>query len=453
MEGSFRFRSVLSVWLGAFVLCTPAFLNNFPFLYADTGTYLMAGFRGYPSDIRAMTYGIFLRHVSLMESLWLVILVQGLMVSWAIHTFYRSFSTKYLSIAPLASILVLTCMTGIGEVTGMLMPDFLAPVMILCGAILLFGENISRWRQVMAGILFVLSVACHHSHAYIFFLLLAVGAVYWAYQFFRKKPILFRSQRLLIILGLTLAGYFTIPALHYQYSGEFYWSKAKSVFLTNRINQMGLLKPFLREHCPRNTYNLCASIEDIPFDFLWDSNSPMVRSGGMAANDAEYGRMLEDFFAEPGYARKFFIRSVENGVIQFFTFEGKIIFKEREEGYPYQVFQEVWPEFIPAIRRSIQYADQWDSRFTQHIQRFLVYGGFFFCIAVLLFHWPGPGSSQMRQLIIYILLSLLANAVICGGISMVDMRFQYRVVWLIPLIAIWVAFENYPMWRNKIKQG
>jgi hypothetical protein len=37
---------------------------------------------------------------------------------------------------------------------------------------------------------------------------------------------------------------------------------------------------------------------------------------------------------------------------------------------------------------------------------------------------------------------LLANALICGGVSMIDPRFQSRVIWLVPMFAMWWLKEQ-----------
>ena len=84
-------KSILSVWLGAIVLCVPALQNNYPFLYPDTGTYLVCAFNNEVSEMRPLTYGLFMRHASLMESLWLVIFIQALIVSWTTHRFISTF--------------------------------------------------------------------------------------------------------------------------------------------------------------------------------------------------------------------------------------------------------------------------------------------------------------------------------------------------------------------------
>lgn len=447
-----RRKSIISVWLGAIVLCTPAFVNTFPFLYTDTGTYLHCGFQGVTSDIRPMIYGLFIRHISLKESLWLVVFVQALIVSWTIHLFFSHFSQRLKVMQPLVTIVILTLMTGIGEVTGMLMPDFLTAVMILIGCIFLFGGKQALWKNVLMGLLFIFAVASHHSNAYILLLALLSFTFLKLVFYFRKKSFAFPIRRILLVAGFSLAGYFSIPLLHYAYSGTFYWSRVKNVFITNRVNQMGLLKPFLHEYCAGHQYRLCDSIDKIPYDLLWSPLSPIRKTGGMAANDEEYGHMLNDFFHDAYYAKKFAIRTVENGIVQFFTIEGLVMTTEREEGYHYQIFEDELPEFIPSIRRSVQFSGKWDSHPTQIAQRFLVYSSYLFLLFFFLFRKSNDQvTSTQLNLARFIFLALVANAYICAGISMVDVRFQYRVVWIIPMFALMIFYEQWPFLFLKLK--
>ncbi len=441
-----NWKSVLSVWIGAAILCAPALLNNFPFLYADTGTYVHGGFTGETSEIRPLLYGVFIRHISMHASLWFVILAQALMVSWSIHTFFRIFGNQYSHAWSNIWITVLVLMTGLGEVTGMLMPDIFTSVMILCGLILLFAPARTKWQTGLTCLFLWFSISVHHSNALSLFVVLISLVVIATITYWRKKSTHLSWKRFGLVFGIGLLGYFTIPTVHYIYGGGFYWSKAKNIFLTNRVNQMGLLKPFLRQQCAGHNYRLCADVEAIPEDLLWSADSPMRKSGGFAANDVEYGLMLKDFFKEPYFVKKFLIKTIENGVMQFFSFEGLVIIEESNQGYPYQVFEQDWPECIPPIRRSLQYGGKWDETLTQHAQRFLVFGSGILLIGLFVLPSRHRYTTVENQIACFILLGLAANAFICGGLSMVDVRFQYRVIWLVPLLAFLMLGNHGKMW-------
>ena len=441
-------KSILSVWLGAIVLCVPALLNNYPFLYPDTGTYLVCAFNNEVSEMRPLTYGLFMRHASLMESLWLVIFIQALIVSWTTHRFISTFFKTIHPVIPVVILAILTLMTGIGEVTGMLMPDFASPVMIMCLFILLFGELKVTWKLILTSLLLVFSVACHHSNAYTAIAVILFYLFMTAFLERENRNFVVSLKRIALPAILVIAGFFTIPLLHQARIGEFYWSKAKSVFITNRINQMGLLQPFLQENCAQNNYPICAYKDEMPYDFMWDAKSPLNDGKGWTAHNEEYRVMLKDFFKNPFYVKKFIVKTLENGIAQFFTIEGKVIFREGEGMYAYQTMLQVWPDQIGAIRRSMQYADTWKSNVTQVLQRFLVYGSFMYFFWILVFAPAQAYSNTHKYLIGLIFIALLANAFVCAGISMVDVRFQYRIVWLVPLVALCILAERY---KNRIR--
>jgi len=432
---------ILLVILGALLLLFPAFNNGYPFLYADTSTYITGGFLGAVSDFRPITYGLFLRHVSLLESLWLVVFVQALIVSYLIHLVFRVFSVREPGMRPLATIVALTLTTHIGITTGMLMPDFLTSAAILSTAMLLFAERLHRVEVVFCGFVLWLGLSAHFSNHYIFLVILLGTGAYGAWRKWRERSA-FPFRRYWWVLGVWVLAYFTIPTLHHLHGGGFVRDKASHVFLVGRLNQMGLLKPFLREHCGQSgDWGLCAYTEAIPNDFLWDPSSPVNLTGGWAANKDDYNRVLSAFFTKSRYVRKFSIKTAETALMQFFTFEGHIIFKEREGNPPFDAIRDVLPDQLPAIRNSKQYTEQWDNRLLDALQRIAVLLGFLVFAAVL---WRSDGfhsTAALRRLAAFLLLALLANAFVCGGVSMVDMRFQARVIWLVPLFAVLVLWE------------
>lgn len=443
-------KPLVSVVVGAIVLLIPAFNNRFPFLYADTATYIMGGFKGAVSDYRPITYGIFIRHASLMESLWLVVFLQALIVSWLIHLFLRVFSKDSPGFMPLAWIALLTFTTHIGTSVGMLMPDFLTSALILATGTLLYGETLRRREVWFLGVIVWFGLSSHYSHHFIELLTLLGITVFWLWGHFWKKQ-RFQWRRLATVYGLLTLAYFTIPTLHYVHGGGFIRDKAAHVFLVGRLNQMGLLKPFLDEHCGKTgDWNLCIYKDSLPDNFLWSPQSPVYRTGGWAANQTEYNRFLNAFFHSPPYVKKFCIKTFETAILQFFNYEGDIIFKEREGNPPFDAIREVLPDQIPAIRLSEQYQEIWSNKVLDVVQRFTVIAGFLFLLYFLWApeRWHLP--VQKVRLIGFLFLALGANALVCGGGSMVDMRFQARVIWLVPLNAMWLLWSLKPwQWLRK----
>lgn len=434
----------LSVFWGALLLLAPAFTNNFPFLYSDTCTYLDGGFGNQVNNMRPITYGLFLRHVSLLESLWLVVWVQALIVSWLIHLFFAVFSEKKRLFGPLACITMLSLCTQVGVNVGMLMPDFFTAAILLSAAVLSWAHAVSRWSLVGCGLIFWLGCASHHSHLFIFTIVMG-GTVLWGvYARYRRwtEPL---PRRLLLTSGLLALAWLTIPTLHYAYGGKFERENASHVFIVGRMSQMGILQPFLRERCGTDVeYNLCPYRDRLPSNFLWDPNGPVYQTGGWQANREEYRRLIWDVLTTPRYAWKFSVKTLENSVQQFFCYEGRIVFKEVDGGAPIDALNRWWPEQMPMARLSLQYQNAWPYQATDVLQRFMVMGSFLWCIWCLCF--AVGATSVQRRLAAFLLLGLCANALICAGVSMIDPRFQSRVIWLVPMFALWLAGER---WRRE----
>lgn len=425
----------LSIFAGTLTLMTPAFQNNFPFLFSDTGSYVLAGFKGVVSDFRPMAYGIFMRHVSLMESLWLVAFVQAWLTSWIIHQFTRVFFPQLPVYMPLATVFVLTLGTCAGITTTMLMPDFLTPLLILASAILLWGKT-SRHVAAGAGLILWFGIAAHHSHRWILFLPLLMLL---AGRLFRLKGIPARKLALVAAIGLT--GALTIPALSFLYGGGFVFSRAQHIFLISHLHRTELLIPHLNKFCLVNTSPLCACRERESDDLLWDPASPANINGGWAANDSLFAVVWDDFLKSPENIKNLAIKMTEDAVAQFFTFEGKTVFRELENGHPYGVLREVFPKGLFAIRHSLQYHDAGMESTLDESQHWLVMLSF--CALALLFLFNADSIPlQYKWLVVFVLAALFANALICSGVSMIDPRFQKRVVWLVPLLAVLLVADR-----------
>ena len=80
---------ILLILLGGIILCFMGFYNTFPYVYSDCGTYIGSGFSLKVPYDRPIFYGLFVRHVSLLTSLWLVILVQGLILSLILFYYFK----------------------------------------------------------------------------------------------------------------------------------------------------------------------------------------------------------------------------------------------------------------------------------------------------------------------------------------------------------------------------
>ena len=438
-------------WLSLFIcticICIPAFINNFPFIYSDTGSYMDIGFSNRVSHIRPLTYGLFIRHISLYESLWLVIFAQSFIVVWFIHLFVKTFFKNIPSFFILLVVAILTATTSIGVSTGMLMPDFTTPILILASAVLLFSKIKSKRVFLFTCLGLWFSIACHHSHAYIFFLILiGIGL---KRLFFRNSITLYNDKRLILLFFLLLLGHFTIPALHYSRNGKFISNQSANVFLMGRINQMGLLKPFLEDRCPEVYYPICKYKDSIPRSFLWDKNSPVRKEGTWKINNKVYQETIHDFLLEPHYLKKFAVKSFETGVQQFFSFNTVRLDPLKRNKWPQDTFERHMPDVVPALEQSAQNRKTWSNVTIDFMQYIIVFTSAIIMIYLLFYQTHYPIHPIYRNLAFLFVLGLISNAFICGGISMIAPRFQSRIIWVLPLFALCLSYH---IWTSNHKK-
>ncbi len=437
-------KSFLTLLLSGFILCIPALYNNFPFIYGDTGTYMMAGFGDHISPIRPATYGIFIRHVSLNDSLWLVIVAQALLVAWFIREFVLCFFDEISDWFIVLLISLLTCTTSIGITIGMLMPDFAASILILSSILILFSKRGFSLTFVIICFGLWLSIALHHSHFYILFLIL--GFLLGIKIIFRKTFTELSYQRLALVLGIALLGYFTIPTIHYFKKGEFITSNSGNVFLMGRFNQMGLLEPFLEEQCNEHTYSICKYKGSIPRDFLWDSKSPLNLEGTWAKSNPLYRQPVRDFLSHPYYLKKFCIKTIETIAQQLVSFNTVVLHRLHLGNWQHNVFKRYMSDTVPALENSLQSLDKWDSSNINFLQKIVVYGSALFLIYLLLYQQEISVPILYKYLAISIIAGLFFNATICSSVSMVAHRFQSRIIWLLPFFAgcllYWVVLKQ-----------
>lgn len=450
MAKSINKKYWISIFVSTIGICIPAFINNFPFLYADTGTYIRAGFSPFVSSVRPATYGLFLKHASLHESFWLVIFIQALMTVWFINVFVKYFFPKTPPFVTTLIIVVLALFTSMGITTGMLMPDFTTPIFILATILILHLPQEKKRVLLFCSLGLWFALACHHSHCVILLLMLFV-LVFKAIVF-KQREILLWKKRLLLILGLIFAAYLTIPTIHYFKSGEFFSNKSSNVFLLGRFNQMGLLEPFLNKQCPTQNYPICKYKEIIPDNFLWDKKSPVLKDGGWEKNNEAYGQIVFDFFTNFHYVKKFIVKSIETGTIQFFDFNTVRLDRIYPDEWPQITIQWYLPDIAPQIQLSKQSQGTWKNDNLDLIQKIIVLASALFLIYIYFYQEKFELRPEIRKLGFLILLGLLCNAFVCGGISMIAPRFQSRVVWLLPMFALLLFYELWlKMKKNNAK--
>ncbi len=277
-----RCAAAASVLAGASLLAWPALLNGYPIVFSDTGTFLLQAVQ--PSLVwdKPFVYGPFLRALHGNFSLWGPLAGQALLLSCLLWLTARALCRA----APgrhLAVCAVLAAGSAAPWFASLLMPDILAPSVVLCLFVLAFGGRLHVAEQAAAVLLGVLATASHLSH-----LPLAAGVL--------AVVVLLRWRRAWLA-GLPLAGaVLLLLAANAAVHGRVALSPYGSVFALARLVADGPAAATIRAECPQSGWRLCDWADRLPGnsdDFLWDAKGPVWSgAGGPAALAPEAADIL-----------------------------------------------------------------------------------------------------------------------------------------------------------------
>ncbi len=206
------------------------------------------------------------------------------------------------------------------------------------------------------------------------------------------------------------------------------------MFLLTRVIYDGPGMDVLRHDCPSSGWRLCAFIDRMPAiedDFLWRQDGPVVQAGGAKLVSSEANSIIGAALrAEPSSELLAFGRNSMRQLGDFATGDGL----------------QPWPATVtPVIRRdfpSFEMSMYTTSRQTfgeltvpgwmQKLHIVTALAGVAGCCAMLMTsrHHRSSGFAAAA------LLALLANAAITGGLSGPHDRYQSRIMWLPPLVAV-----------------
>lgn len=436
------------ILLGGLAFCWLAFKNRYPIMYPDSGTYLYSGWEKYVPQDRPVGYGLFVKLTSLRESLWFTILMQGIMTSYAIWLFIRSFVSRISLRRPVFVIAValLSIATALPIKTGIIVPDIFTPVSLLFSAVLLLRtQEISRVHIAIASVLIVLGCCFHHSNAYILLLLLVFAVLLkW-----RKRAgfQLVEWRRILFYIALFPVWWISAGLINYSFEKRFFVSRNGDIFLAGHFVHDGTMRKHLCIVCKEDPYYpMCQYKDSLAYlDFLWDYNkSPLYRYGGWDdTKNGTFSKVCNDIITSPKMWPWLAHRALGQSAEQFCTFYINAWFESPHCN-----------EWSPATRGVKQfYANEYNMYcYTEQFQQSLLYEDqnarqnwlLFFSAAGMILCFFGFRKEYPRLigLLTFCLLALYSNAFVCGAISIINPRYQSRVVWLLPLFVLVVLAES-----------
>jgi hypothetical protein len=351
-------------------------------------------------------------------SLTLLIVFQALCVANIATIFARASGLSSSPRTCTALILLLALGTSAPIFVTLATPDIFAGVMIAAVvASVLLGERLRRVDQVVLALLTALSLSVHASHAALGIAVLGIAAVEVCFLYWRCRDWCAAIRWVWVVAGLLL-GLGINMASGLVAFGEVSVAPKHFPFALARSIEDGPAYWYLKTECRQKRYALCEVYPDeMPqnnFQFLWGPNGIAAR-----ATPEQMDRIRAE---EPEIVRAALRRYPG---AQLSATGGNVWRQLTMVGIGPDAFHgmRLQPDGTPATVPLPGTSPLW-----MPVQIVVVLASFAVLIGAII-------SGRGRSMAVLLLILLLANAAICGGVSAPDWRYQNRVIWVLPLVA------------------
>lgn len=438
-----RFRaplsSVAAEAAAVLVLC-PAFLymavwNRFPFVFFDTGAYVLEGFAKVFVPERSPVYSLFLHYVHGRQTLWYVAIAQSLICAFAVTEFARALRPKTTLWKLLGVSLALSIFTSVAWFVGQIEPDCFTAVIVLAMYPLAFRLRQVGWfRAILLVSVVGFATGSHPS------LLGLTGGLVVCLVLVRIASLIWRDQKIprpsvaLPALGLAM-GLSLVVAANYALTHKIFLSKSGAIFLTARLMGDGVVKKTLDDICPTQPLKLCAYKDELPSSadaYLWAPDSPFNKIGRFYGYESQYRTIVAESL------KRYPIQSLSTGLWdslrQFF------MFRTGDGVTPQEwVLEPLFRNFMPK-----QYRAYMDARQQRGILRFNDVNVVHYPVALFSLFWLATvlwravrrRRWNIATLPAFLLVAFLGNALVCGLFSGPHDRYQSRIIWVATLTVL-----------------
>lgn len=457
----YAFGWIFAVVLAAFFLGTLSIINGYPLVFPDTGTYLRQAVRLEGSIDRPPFYSIFLLFLHMRISLWPIPFAQSAIVCVITFRFLALALPKLSILQIFLTIIATGFLSYLPWASNQIMPDIFTPLIVLIVFLLaMHWSQLLRAERIAFPIALAGMISFHQANLpFSLGLLPIVLIVQWTLargshstQPSAIAPARLRRRQLLrtilLIAGPAVMAGMAQASYAYAVIGRLTPSPAAPMFLLARVIYDGPGRAYLDEACPTKAYFLCSHRTELTGNwnyFLWDSRSPlraMTKSLHERAMLDEASAIVRGtVHAHPAEVASMAARDAVEQFVQFRTVDqycpcltGKISL----------VIEELFKQEFSQYRYSLQNRGEipWDVINTLHIT--VVILSTITIIGALICNGRRIGAEAVSAIAV-ISWSLLLNATIMGALSGVNDRYQARIIWLVPMMALALLLVHRPV--------
>jgi hypothetical protein len=431
-----------AILFAAAVLAWPAFYNCYPLLYPDSISYIGDGsnvaralFQREFTDyygFRSLIYSLGILPLHWHVTPWPIVAFNALLTSYVLWLLVRALFQGRVLLHFLAIVVVLSLFTGLGWLVGWIMPDLFGPLLYLSVFVLVFATaTLSVSERVAMAVIGWWGIVSHATHLMLtlgLFPLLVVVLVLQG-RSLRESLRVVRAVAVALFLAVMAQ-----VALNAYLDQGVTLNGNRPPYLLARVVADGPGRWYLQKHCGKSSLASCVELNNASDDaeeFLWGEQG-WVNASPEEQKDLRREELTVVLGALREYPREelrisaahFWGQLLSYGV---FSYDANTWIQESIEGS--------LPGQASKYQRSRQAQGKLDEEFFSSVQDWAV----IVSLGVIGL-WAAFGrrlwSRPLAGLSVIVAYVLLANAAVTGNISNVEDRYQARVIWLVPLLAL-----------------
>lgn len=441
----------------------PALVNGYPLLYSDSGTYIVAGFLNYVPVDRPYFYSWFVRHSSMGFSIWLTLIAQSLLLFYAARMAIKYVVGLRETFYPACFLLVgISFTTGLAYNNSQIIADAFSPLALLCFSILLAAKYIPKGHKFFLIVILLFSLSVHTSHVLIFSLL-AIGLGLVKFIFKKKEFFILRKKTHNRLIFWSLASWLVISLFNFWLGEGFKPSKTSNIFLVARTIETGAAKIYLDKHCPNAPDELCKVKDNLPphaVAFLWEfETSPFydecTENGGWGncwtSKDDEYGDLVKGIVGYAPSRNNLITHCLDDSWTQLGKFDLGYIVPMAEGSPVYGPIKDFLSADWAMYQNAIQYTKPLTYEAESAIQRILVYLSLTIFGVFLFLAGKTNSFNATIAFALIVIIGSIVNGIVCASFSGVVDRYMARMIWLVPLAAVFLIWQWFLLRKQTTK--
>ncbi len=438
-------KKIPFIFFASILLIAGAIYNQFPVLNYDSGAYIYNAYANELPFDRPVFYSYFIKFISLKKNLWLVVFSQSLIISFLLVQLLNYFFSqqKYSFLIIFLTAFSSQLIWNIAYLT----PDIFTSISFLCIILILISKN--SYLSILYHCIFFISLIMHNANILICIIFCSI-ILFISFFLSSLKPFYSKTASSIFII---ICAYLFSSSIIYKETGNFTMSKGSHAFMVAKTDELGILEPFLNEHCAKNKYLLCEYKNQLPHHFekfLFEGEQGVFHKVGSWKNTSEeFNKIIKDILMSHTFRNKL-IQKISFCVLKQLTLTNVYddVAPYLEDSNPYWKINEHYSHQLSAYLNSKQ------SKNTLPISSFNNWYKIFIpiCLIVSILFLFFIKNKRVKYFFYVVILFVIINAVISGTFTTVFSRLNSRVIWLMPLSTFCIIF-TYLIEKRKIKEA